>query len=194
MSPSTSTFSPSCSFKTFKRTWGAMWKVLRFHIPRSMFWSILHECIHCQLNSVQPKQSPHAIRKVELLAARLVCHLVGITNRGHLMHAFIEHSGKTFDCMSLTCIFIADITKHKILLQPSLHMSWSPSSAALVKKSIPCRMQRALGIPPLDLWIISPWTCHRLDTSFLPKSAKGKKRTSASLRNRAQPNSARYFS
>ena len=110
MSPSTSTFSPSCSFKNFKRTWGATWKVLRFHIPRSMSWSILHECIHCQLNSVQPKKSPHAIRKVELLPARLVCHLVGITNGGHLMRAFIEHSGKTFDCMSLTCIFIADIT------------------------------------------------------------------------------------
>ena len=25
------------------------------HISRSMSWSILHECIHCQLNSVKPK-------------------------------------------------------------------------------------------------------------------------------------------
>ena len=164
MSSSTSTFAASCSFKNFKRTWGATWKVPRFHIPRSMSWSSIHERIHCQLNSVQPKKSPHAIRKFELLAVPLVCHLVGVTNGSHLKHkAFIEHSGKTFDCMSLTCICIADIintrsccshpcTCHSLQV---LWLSWS--------------------IPPLDLkdciravplrswviawWIVSPWTC-----------------------------------
>ena len=94
MSSSTSTFSPSCSFKNFKRT---IWKVLTFTsreaCPGAFFMSV--SIVSSILSSQNGK--PHVIRKVESLALPLVCHLVGITNASHLKHtAFNEHSGKTF--------------------------------------------------------------------------------------------------
>lgn len=77
--------------------------------------------------------------------------------------------------------------KHKFLLQPSLQVSSSPSSVALVKISIPCRMQQTLSL----IWPFPTWSqrLHNrlsflvlnnfamdhlpfdLQSSFLPKSS-----------------------
>ena len=145
------------------------------------------------------RESPHAIRKVELLAVPLVCHLAGITNRSHLMHkAFVEHSGKTCsgDCMSLTCIFIPDITNTRSCCSHpctchSLQVLW-----ALVKKIAWCSaLFPWYGIPPLDLKdcirAVPLWLF--LDASsplgpvgyFLAQVELRKKRSSALFKHRA---------
>jgi len=94
-------------------------------------------------------ESPHAVRKVELLAVPLVCHLAGITKGSHLVRkAFIEHSGTTFSrhCMSLACIFIADITNTQDLVAAILARVINSKFCGSVRKSIPCSMQRALSL------------------------------------------------
>ena len=154
-------------------------------------------------------------RTVELLALPLVRHLVGVTNTSHLVHkAFIEHSGKTFsgDCMSLTCIFIADKTNtrsccshpctchslqvlwllwRKVSLQDAARFSliWHPPTwSQRLHKS---RSSLVLGNCLMDHL---PWDRQSVGYCLLPQVQLGNKRFSALFKQRVQPNSARYFS
>ena len=136
-------------------------------------------------------ETPHALRKVESLALPLVCHLVGITNGSHLIHkAFIEPSGKTIscDCVWLTCIFIFDVTStssccshpctcHSLQV---LWLLWRKVPHAGCGKLFPwyglsrlalkdCIRDSPLRSWRICWWVIFPWNCNLLDTSFLPK-------------------------